>query len=115
MKKELNEQCDITFYGDWIGRPCDNVFLVKTIEENVERIKIVLDEYVVVVDNPQNIQSEAKEYTIAHADKVTIYENWNVFRIYEKIAGRLTKTEDGHTEALKTERPYYAVCVSILS
>ena len=40
---ELNKQCYITFYGDWIGRPCDNVYLVKIIEENADRIRIVLD------------------------------------------------------------------------
>ena len=113
--RELNKQCYITFYGDWIGRPCDNIFHVKTIEENAGRIKIVLDGYEVVADNPRNIQSDTKEYTIAHADKVTVYENGKVFRIYEKTAKGLTRIEDGHSDALKVENPYYAVEVSILN
>lgn len=112
--RELNEQCYITFYGDWIGRPCDNVYHVKTIEEDAGRVRIVLDEYEVVADNPRNIQSDTKKYTIAHADKVTVYENGNVFRIYEKTLEGLTRTEDGHTEALKAESPHSAVEVSIL-
>ena len=86
---ELNKQCYITFYGDWIGRPCDNVYLVKTIEENADRIRIVLDVYEVMADNPRNIQSDTKSYTIAHADKVTVYENGLVYRIYEKKMGIL--------------------------
>lgn len=66
---ELNKQCYITFYGDWIGRPCDNVYLVKTIE----------------------------------------------YRIYEKTNEGLTRTEDGHTDVIKVESPYFAVNVSMLN
>lgn len=112
---ELNKQCYITFYGDWIGRPCDNVYLVKTIEEKADRIRIVLDVYEVMADNPRNIQSDTKSYTIAHADKVTVYENGLVYRIYEKTNEGLTRTEDGHTDVIKVESPYFAVNVSMLN
>ena len=109
---EVNKQCYITFYGEWIGRPCDNVYCLKSIEEKDGRIRIVLDDMEVSIDNPVNIQSAPDKYTIAHADKVTVNLNDNVFIIYEKTDKGLKRTENGQVDYVK--QTDYAVCVNIL-
>ena len=50
--------------------------------------------------------------TIAHADKVTVNLNDNVFIIYEKTDIGLKRTENGQADYVK--QTDYAVCVNIL-
>ncbi|WP_034449429.1 hypothetical protein [Butyrivibrio sp. AE2032] len=111
---EANKQCYITFYEDWIGRPCDCSYHIKSIEENGDRISIFLDDIEVVVDNHRNVQSDSKEYTIAHADKVSVFQNDKVYRIYEKTDKGIRRIENGQADYLKVKSPGYAVCMSIL-
>ena len=102
----------ITFYGDYIGRPCDNIYFFKSLEEIDDEIKIHLDSLDIVVSKPQNIQSSDSEISIAHAEKVTIYNSGQVFLIYEKTQEGVKKTEQYQTEIIAAKSPYFAVDIS---
>ena len=102
----------ITFYGDWIGKPCDNYYCVNSIEESDHQITISLDDMVIVVDNPVNTQKTAKEYSVAHAGKITISNGSSILRVYEKTSEGVKRTDDGQSEIIEIKEPYYALCIT---
>ena len=83
----------ITFYGDWIGRPCDNYFCVNSIEEYDHQINISLDDMAVIVDEPVNIQKTGNEYKVVHARKSTISKGNSILRFYEKTSDLFIKCQ----------------------
>ena len=105
----------ITFYGDWIGRPCDNYFCVNSIEEYDHQINISLDDMAVVVDDPVNVQKTVNEYKVVHARKITISKGNSILRVYEKTSEGIKRTEDRQAKIIDLKEPYYALCITSCS
>ena len=102
----------ITFYGDWIGRPCDNYYCVNSIEEYDHQINISLDDMAVVVDDPVNVQKTVNEYKVVHARKITISKGNSILRVYEITSEGIKRTEDGQAKIIDVKEPYYALCIT---
>lgn len=102
----------ICFYGDWIGRPCDNIYYLKSIEKSNNQIRLVFDDMEVVADNPKTIHSDEHEFTVTHAERITISQRGSVTRIYEKTDNGIKKIDQYESTYIKIESPYYAICFS---
>lgn len=111
-QKILWKHVFITFYGDWIGRPCDNYYCVNSIEEYDHQIKILFDDMVVVADDPVNIQKTVNEYSVAHAGRITISNGSSILRVYEKTSEGVKRTDDGQSEIIEIKEHYYALCMT---